>query len=56
MLDLTAGNLITHLRKLEEAGYLVTVKSGKETTASLTAAGRAAFESYRAALRSLLGG
>ena len=27
MLDLTPGNLITHLRKLEDAGYVVTEKS-----------------------------
>jgi DNA-binding transcriptional ArsR family regulator len=28
MLDLTAGNLITHLRKLEDARYVRTEKTG----------------------------
>lgn len=56
LLELTAGNLITHLRKLEDAGYVVTEKSGRVTTAQLTDAGRAAFTAYRRALRSLLGG
>lgn len=56
LLDLTAGNLITHLRKLEDAGYVETVKIGKETTVLLTTTGRAAFLGYRKALRELLGG
>ncbi|GAA1788042.1 transcriptional regulator [Nostocoides veronense] len=55
VLDLTSGNLITHLRKLEEAGYVVTQKSGRVTTAALTDQGRAAFAAYRATLASLLG-
>lgn len=55
LLDLTAGNLITHLRKLEEAGYIATIKRGRSTGAQLTDAGRAAFTAYRAALRELLG-
>ena len=60
MLDLTPGNLITHLRKLEEAGYVVTVKTGHGiwslTTVTLTNWGRAALDAYTAALRDLLGG
>ena len=28
MIGLTPGNLITHLRKLEDAGYLASEKSG----------------------------
>ena len=28
MIGLTLGNLITHLRKLEDAGYLSTEKTG----------------------------
>ena len=28
MLELTPGNLITHLRKLEDAGYLTSQKTG----------------------------
>jgi DNA-binding MarR family transcriptional regulator len=59
MLALTPGNLITHLRKLEEAGYVTTVKTGhgiwSRTTIALTNRGRAALEEYTAALRGLLG-
>jgi DNA-binding MarR family transcriptional regulator len=60
MLDLTAGNLITHLRKLEDAGYLTSEKTGNgtasRTSLALTSEGRAALESYTEALRDLLGG
>lgn len=55
LLDLTAGNLITHLRKLEEAGYVATSKQGRSTSARLTPAGRSAFLAYRAALKQMLG-
>ena len=55
LLDLTAGNLITHLRKLEEAGYVTTTKQGRATTARLTDRGRVAFDDYRRTLRELLG-
>ena len=58
LLDLTAGNLITHLRKLQDAGYVANVKSRQsgpaKTTVSLTHAGRAALEQYSATLRGLL--
>jgi DNA-binding MarR family transcriptional regulator len=60
MLELTPGNLITHLRKLEDAGYLVTETTGNgrasRTSIALTDQGRAALESYTNALRDLLGG
>jgi len=60
MLDLTPGNLITHLRKLEDARYLTSEKTshgnGLATTVTLTTRGRAALEAYTEALRSLLGG
>jgi DNA-binding MarR family transcriptional regulator len=60
MLDLTAGNLITHLRRLEDAGYLSTEKSGNGsaslTSVMLTHRGRAALEAYKAALRDLIAG
>jgi DNA-binding MarR family transcriptional regulator len=60
MLDLTPGNLITHLRKLEDAGYLTTEKTGdgagSTTTVALTTRGRAALDAYIEALRNLLGG
>lgn len=55
---LTPGNLITHLRKLEVAGYIQMNKSGTGTNAltsvSLTHHGRAALDRYTAALRRLL--
>lgn len=58
VIGLTPGNLITHLRKLEDAGYVTTVKTGRGVTArtavSLTAEGRAALNRYTAALRQLL--
>ena len=58
LLSLTPGNLITHLRKLEDAGYVTTVKTGAGVTArtsvSLTHDGRAALASYSAVLRQLL--
>lgn len=60
MLDLTAGNLITHLRKLEDAGYLRTEKTGTGvaslTSVTLTRPGRAALDTYTAALRELIAG
>jgi DNA-binding MarR family transcriptional regulator len=60
MLELTPGNLITHLRKLEDAGYLTSTKigngTGSMTSLALTARGRAALDAYTAALRDLLGG
>lgn len=60
MIGLTPGNLITHLRKLQDAGYLSSHKtsdeSGSLTLLSLTASGRAALDAYRAALHDLLGG
>jgi DNA-binding MarR family transcriptional regulator len=59
MLELTPGNLITHLRKLEDAGYLTTKKTGNgtasRTSIGLTGRGRAALEAYTATLRGLLG-
>jgi DNA-binding transcriptional ArsR family regulator len=55
LLDLTPGNLITHLRKLDDAGYVDSVKSTTSTTVRLTHTGRAAFERYSTTLRKLLG-
>lgn len=56
VLDLTAGNLSTHLRKLEEAGYVRVDKAFRGRTpvtwVSLTARGRAAFAAYLEDLRS----
>ena len=61
MIGLTPGNLLIHLRKLEEADYLRSEKSKngtapKTTTVSLTHRGRAALDAYTEALRDLLGG
>jgi DNA-binding MarR family transcriptional regulator len=60
MIGLTPGNLITHLRKLEEAGYVDTEKTGNGaaslTTAALTLRGRTALDTYTTALRDLLAG
>ena len=57
---LTPGNLITHLRKLEDAGYIRSDKSGTGraslTSVALTHRGRTALDGYTAALRDLLGG
>lgn len=59
LIGLTPGNLITHLRKLEDAGYLETEKNGNgaasRTSVALTARGRDALAAYTAALRDLLG-
>jgi DNA-binding MarR family transcriptional regulator len=58
LLGLTPGNLITHLRKLEDAGYVTTVKTGSgvnaRTSVSLSQQGRQALDTYTAVLRQLL--
>jgi len=55
---MTAGNLATHLRKLEDAGYITVTKAYRRRTPvtyiALTRAGRRALEDYTAALRDLL--
>jgi DNA-binding MarR family transcriptional regulator len=60
MIGLTPGNLITHLRKLEDAGYISTEKTGNGTasltTVALAPQGRTALGIYKAALRDLLEG
>ncbi len=60
MLNLTPGNLIIQLRKLEEAGYLSSEKTGngsaQKTTVALTSNGRKALATYTQTLRDLLGG
>ncbi|MEG8104633.1 MULTISPECIES: winged helix-turn-helix domain-containing protein [Actinomyces] len=58
LLDMTAGNLSTHLSKLEGAGYVQQNKtySGRSpaTYLALTPEGRVAFERYVRNLRALL--
>jgi DNA-binding transcriptional ArsR family regulator len=60
MIGLTPGNLIIHLRKLEEADYISSKKTSNGTVAitkvALTSHGRAALGAYTQALRDLLGG
>jgi DNA-binding MarR family transcriptional regulator len=60
LIALTPGNLITHLRKLEDAGYVKSDKTGagiaSRTSVALTAQGRAALDAYARALRSVLDG
>ncbi|HEX4226966.1 MAG TPA: transcriptional regulator [Pseudonocardiaceae bacterium] len=58
MLDMTAGNLSTHLRKLEDAEYVEITKTHQRRTpvtyVALTQHGRRAFEEYTANLHALL--
>jgi DNA-binding MarR family transcriptional regulator len=58
LIGLTPGNLITHLRKLDDAGYVRMDKSGSGvnavTAVSLTRDGRAALDRYTATVRRLL--
>lgn len=60
MLDLTAGNLLAHLRKLEDVGYVSTDTTGNgrasRTAAALTPTGRTALDSYTRTLRGLIDG
>ena len=60
VLGMTAGNLSTHLRKLEDAEYVTVEKSfeGRSpvTSIALTPVGRQAFETYTASLEALLKG
>jgi DNA-binding MarR family transcriptional regulator len=58
LLEMTAGNLSTHLRKLEDADYIQVVKTHDGrlpiTYLALTRTGRRAFEDYTESLRQLL--
>ena len=57
-LEMTDGNLTTHIRTLQEAGYLSIAKSYRNrrplTTVSLTAAGRQAFANYVTLLQQIV--
>jgi DNA-binding MarR family transcriptional regulator len=57
-LEMTDGNVTTHIRTLQEAGYLAVAKSYQNnrplTTCSLTAAGRKAFADYIALLEQII--
>jgi DNA-binding MarR family transcriptional regulator len=58
LVDMTAGNLATHLHKLEDAGYVVVTKAYQRRTPvtwiSLSAKGRRAFDEYTETLDLLL--
>ena len=60
LIGLTPGNLIIHLRKLEETDYISSEKTRNGTvsitTVALTGHGRKALGAYTQALRDLLGG
>ena len=60
MIGLTPGNLIIHLRKLEDADYISSNKTSNGTvsitTVALTGHGREALDAYTQALRDLLDG
>lgn len=57
-LAMTDGNLTTHIRTLQEAGYVAVAKSYQNnrplTTVSLTATGRKAFAGYVALLEQIV--
>jgi DNA-binding MarR family transcriptional regulator len=57
-LEMTDGNLTTHVRTLQEAGYVSIAKSYRNrrplTTVSLTTAGRQAFAQYVALLERIV--
>ena len=57
-LSMTDGNLTTHIRALQEAGYVSVTKSFQNnrplTTCSLTAAGKKAFTNYINLLESIV--
>lgn len=58
LLGMSAGNLSTHLRKLEDAGYVEITKTHQRrspvTYVTLSGCGRRAFADYQVALRTLL--
>lgn len=58
LLGLSDGNLASHIRSLEEAGYLTTQKQfisrRPNTSFSITEKGRKAFEEHIAALEALI--
>ena len=57
-LEMTDGNLTTHIRTLQEAGYVAVAKSYQNnrplTTCSMTAAGRKAFADYISLLEQIV--
>jgi len=60
LLGLTAGNLSTHLRRLEEAGYVAVTKTHRDrvpvTGVALTPVGRDRFRAYATTMLGYLNG
>lgn len=58
LLSMTDGNLTTHIRTLQEAGYVGVTKSFRDsrplTTCALTQAGRDAFAAYLGLLEQIV--
>lgn len=58
LLSMTDGNLTTHIRTLQEAGYVGVTKSFRDsrplTTCTLTKAGRDAFAAYLGLLEQIV--
>ena len=58
LLEMTDGNLTTHIRTLQESGYVVISKSFRNnrslTTCSLTPSGKRAFSNYIALLENIV--
>lgn len=58
MLELTDGNLASHLKTLEKSGYIAVIKSFQDrkpnTKYEITDSGAAAFESHIKALEEIL--
>ncbi|SHE79148.1 Winged helix DNA-binding domain-containing protein [Mariniphaga anaerophila] len=58
VLEVTDGNLASHLKSLENSGYITVIKRFKNrkpnTTYEITPAGTAAFETHLNALEQLL--
>lgn len=58
VLDVTDGNLASHLKSLENAGYIAVIKSFKNrkpnTNYEITPTGTTAFESHLLALEEIL--
>jgi len=58
LLQMTDGNLTSHMRTLQEAGYVAVAKSFQNnrplTTLALTAAGEKAFRNYVALLEEIV--
>lgn len=58
LIGLTPGNLITHLRKLEDAGFVDSHKTGagitSRTSVFLSPTGRTALQAYITTLRRIL--